>query len=168
MFSTPEKPWFTSHLCQTSCKKSWCYCRFNLNVNKQISPVKSSFNQLQTMAKLKSVLSYNNLENIIHAFITSHLNSLCFSLPLTLVVQLQLVQNAAARLLTNTKKMCAGPIRASHTGFHWVASKSPRSTCQGLLHVPCFRLDKKVTKRCWPQLWNITYHQTLEKLPIEI
>ena len=70
-------------------------------------------------------LSYNDLEKVIHAFITSRLdycNSLYLGLPLTLVARLQMVQNAAARLLTNTKK-CEHitPVLAS---LHWLPVQS--------------------------------------------
>ncbi|KAL0964863.1 hypothetical protein UPYG_G00330070, partial [Umbra pygmaea] len=98
----------------------------HLNLNKQISSVvKTSFYQLRIIYKLKSVLSYNDLEKVIHAFITSCLdycNSLCFVLPLTLVARLQMVQNAAARLLTNTKKHeHITPVLAS---LHWLPVQS--------------------------------------------
>ena len=76
--------------------------------NKQISSVvKNSFYQLRTISKIKHSLSYHNLEIVIHAFITSRLdycNSLYLGLPQSLISRLQIVQNAAARLLTGSKK----------------------------------------------------------------
>ncbi|KAL2104366.1 hypothetical protein ACEWY4_001234 [Coilia grayii] len=79
-----------------------------LNFNKQISNVvKSSFYQLRTIAKIKSFFTLKDLQTLIHAFITSRLdycNSMYTGLTQSNLGRLQLVQNAAARLLTGTKK----------------------------------------------------------------
>ncbi len=78
--------------------------KFDRQVN---AVVKSSFYQLQIIAKLKRVLSFEDIETVIHAFISSRLdycNSLYLGLSKNLLSWLQLVQNAAARLLTGTKK----------------------------------------------------------------
>lgn len=78
-----------------------------LNFDKQISTVvKGSFYHLR-IAKLKLCLPYKDLETVIHAFITSRLDysdSLYSGLLQTLISRLQMVQNAAVRLLTGTKK----------------------------------------------------------------
>ncbi len=69
--------------------------------------VKSCFFQLRTIAKMKSFLSVADLEIVIHAFISSRLdycNALYLGVSQSLISKLQLVQNAAARLLTSTKK----------------------------------------------------------------
>ncbi len=69
--------------------------------------VKSCFFQLRLLAKVKPILSSKNFEKVIHAFITSRLdycNSLYFGIGQTALSRLQRVQNAAARLLTSTKK----------------------------------------------------------------
>ncbi len=79
-----------------------------LSFDKQISTVlKSSFFQLRSIARIKKMLSMKDLQTVIHAFITSRLdycNSLYLGLPKSSLNRLQLVQNAAARLLTGTKK----------------------------------------------------------------
>ena len=66
-------------------------------------------------------LSYYNLEIVIHAFITSRLdycNSLYLGLPQSFISRLQIVQNAAARLLTGSKKWeHITPVLAS---LHWL------------------------------------------------
>lgn len=65
----------------------------NLKLDWQISPViKSSFFHLRLVAKNKAYLPLRDLERAKHAFITSS------------VQHLQLVQNAAARLLTGKRK----------------------------------------------------------------
>ncbi len=83
--------------------------------------VRNSFYQLRVISKLKSFLSFQELEKVIHAFITSRLdycNSLYSGLPQSSLSRLQLVQNAAVRLLTGAKKYDhVTPILAS---LHWL------------------------------------------------
>lgn len=93
-----------------------------LCLEKQISSVvKNSYYQLRIISRLKSILSFQDLEKVIHAFITSRLdycNSLYVGLPQSSLARLQLVQNAAARLLTGTKKHAhISPVLAS---LHWL------------------------------------------------
>ena len=91
---------------------------FTVQVNKTIQ---SCFYQLRTIAKIKSFLSSADLEKLIHAFITSRLdycNGLYTCLSQKSISRLQLVQNAAARLLTNTKKRDhITPVLAT---LHWL------------------------------------------------
>ncbi len=79
-----------------------------LKFDKQInSVVKSAFFQLRMIAKIKSFLSFKDLETVIHAFISTRLdycNSLYLGITQSCISRLQMVQNAAARLLTGTKK----------------------------------------------------------------
>ncbi len=86
--------------------------------------VKGSFFHLRSIAKLKQLLPHKDLETVIHAFITSRLdycNSLYWGLPQSAISCLQIVQNAAARLLTGTrKKDHISPILAS---LHWLPVK---------------------------------------------
>ncbi len=80
-----------------------------LCLEKQISSVvKNSYYQLRIIPRLKSSLYFQDLEIVIHAFITSSLeycNSLYVGLPQSSLSRLQMVQNAVARLLTGTKKV---------------------------------------------------------------
>ena len=80
----------------------------NLKFEKQISAViKSCFFQLRQLSKVKPFLTQSNLQIVTHAFVTSRLdycNSLYFGLSQSSLSCLQLVQNAAARLLTGTRK----------------------------------------------------------------
>ncbi len=79
-----------------------------LCLEKQISSViKNRYYQLRIISRLKSSLSFQDLEIVIHAFITSRLdycNSLYVGLPQSSLSRLQMVQNAAARLLTGHQK----------------------------------------------------------------
>lgn len=74
--------------------------KFDLQIS---SVVKSSFFQLRQLAKVKPFLSLHHFEILIHAFITTRLdyyNALYVGLSQMSLARLQLVQNAAARLLT--------------------------------------------------------------------
>ncbi len=77
----------------------------SLVLDKQVSSV--AFCQLRIISKLKSILSFRNLETIIHAFVSSRIdycNSVYIGITQGQLSRLQLVQNAAARFLTRTKK----------------------------------------------------------------
>ena len=63
--------------------------------------------QLHKLNKIKQYVNKNALGNLVHAFVTSHLdycNSILFGLPKYQLGKLQRVQNAAARLITRTKR----------------------------------------------------------------
>ncbi len=76
-----------------------------LTFNKQVNAVvKSSFFQL---AKVKSFLTYAEFERVLHAFFSSRLdycNLMYIGIRQSYMNRLQTVQNAAARLLTGTRK----------------------------------------------------------------
>ena len=64
---------------------------------------KTCFLHLRNIAKIRHSLSQKDTESLVHAFISSKLdscNSLLFGLPQTLIDRLQAVQNCAARLVT--------------------------------------------------------------------
>jgi hypothetical protein len=93
-----------------------------LKFDKQINAVvKGSFFQLRGIARMKGFLSTKDMEIVIHAFISSRLdycNSLYVGVSKKSRARLQLVQNAAARLLTGTSKYsCITPVLAS---LHWL------------------------------------------------
>ncbi len=67
----------------------------------------ASFFQLRGLCKLKSFLSFGDLETVIHAFISTRLdycNVLYAGVNQFSLSRLQLVQNTAARFLTGKKK----------------------------------------------------------------
>ena len=71
------------------------------------SVCRTSFMQLRNLSKIKSSLTRESLEKVIHALISSRLdycNSLLYGLPSCSIAKLQRVQNAAARMLTGTRK----------------------------------------------------------------
>ena len=100
----------------------------DFKLDKQInSVVKSSFCQLRILPKVKPFLSFNDFERVIHCFITTKLdycNALYVGVSQASISHLQLVQNAAARLFTRTRKReHITPVLAS---LHWLPIKSSR------------------------------------------
>uniref|UniRef100_A0A3B1JNM0 Reverse transcriptase domain-containing protein n=1 Tax=Astyanax mexicanus TaxID=7994 RepID=A0A3B1JNM0_ASTMX len=85
------------------------------------SIVKIAFFHLRNIAKIRSILSLDDAEKLVHAFITSRLdycNALLAGSPHKLLHKLQLVQNAAARVLTRARKFDhITPILSS---LHWL------------------------------------------------
>ena len=83
--------------------------------------VRKSFFHLRNLAKIKTYLPPSGLEQAIHAFISSQLdycNALYYGIDLAQLRRLQMVQNAAARMLTRTKKRDhITPVLAS---LHWL------------------------------------------------
>ncbi len=73
------------------------------------------------ISRLKPILSFKDLETVIHAFITSRLdycNSLYVGICQRHLSHLQIVQNAAARLLTGMKKR--DHITPVLSSLHWL------------------------------------------------
>lgn len=83
--------------------------------------VKNCFFQLRNIAKLRPMVSKNELEMIIHAFVSSRLdycNSLFTCLNKKELARLQYVQNSAARLLTSiNRRSHITPVLKS---LHWL------------------------------------------------
>lgn len=68
---------------------------------------KSAFYHHKNISKLRGFMSKLDLEKLIHAFISSRVdycNSLLTGLPKKTIKQLQLIQSAAARVLTRTRR----------------------------------------------------------------
>ena len=81
----------------------------DLTFNKHIKTItKSAYFHLKNISRIKSLMSQQDLEKLVHAFIFSRLdycNGMFTGLTKKSIRQLQLIQNAAARVLTNTKKI---------------------------------------------------------------
>ena len=97
----------------------------DLNFNQQVrAVVQACFFQLRIIAKIKTFLSPSDLQKVIYMFIFSRLdycNSLYSGLPDKTIYPLQLVQNAAARLLSGTRmRDSISPVLAS---LHWLRVK---------------------------------------------
>ena len=95
---------------------------FNSHI-KQIS--KTAFFHLHNIAKIRHILPQNDAEKLVHAFVTSRLdycNSLLSGCSNKSLKTLQLVQNAAARVLTRTRKR--DHISQILASLHWLPIKS--------------------------------------------
>ena len=95
---------------------------FNSHI-KQLS--RTAFFHLRNIAKIRPILSQKDAEKLVHAFVTSRLdycNSLLSGCPNKSLKSLQLIQNAAARVLTRTRmREHISPILAS---LHWLPVRS--------------------------------------------
>ncbi len=97
----------------------------NLSFEKHVSSIcKTAFFQLKSISKLRPMLSMSNAETLINAFMTSRLdycNALLGGCSARLINKLQLVQNAAARVLTRTRKYDhISPVLST---LHWLPIK---------------------------------------------
>ena len=82
---------------------------------------KASYYHLKNVAKVLPHVNQANKEVVIHAFVTSRLdycNALFTGLPKKAINQLQTIQNAAARVLTKTKKR--EHIKPVLKSLHWL------------------------------------------------
>ncbi len=81
----------------------------NLSFDSHVSSIcKTAYFHLKNISKLRPMLSMSNAEMLIHAFMTSRLdycNALLGGCSARLINILQMVQNAAARVLTRTRSM---------------------------------------------------------------
>ena len=78
--------------------------KMNTHINKACS---AAFFHLHNIKRISKFLSSDSLSTLVHAFVTSRLdycNSLLYGLPAGQIAKLQRVQNAAARLVTNTRR----------------------------------------------------------------
>ncbi len=81
---------------------------------------KSAYYHLKNIARIRCFVSSQDLEKLVRAFITSRVdycNGLLTGLPQKTIRQLQLIQNAAARILTRTRKQ-------GESAFSYYAARS--------------------------------------------
>ncbi|KAI5102046.1 hypothetical protein C0J45_7398, partial [Silurus meridionalis] len=94
---------------------------------------KTVFFHLRNISKLRNMLSISDAEKLVHAFMTSrtdYCNALLGGCPASLINKLQLVQNAAARVLTRSRKYDhITPILSS---LHWLPVKFRIDALNGL------------------------------------
>ncbi len=82
---------------------------------------KSAYYHLKNIARIRCFVSSQDLEKLVHAFITSRVdycNGLLTGLPKKTIRQLQLIQNAAARILTRTRR--SEHITPVLRSLHWL------------------------------------------------
>ncbi len=97
----------------------------NLSFENHISHVtKTAFFHLKNIAKLRNMLTISDAEKLVHAFMTSRLdycNALLGGCSASSINKLQIVQNAAARVLTRSKK--SHHITPILQSMHWLPIK---------------------------------------------
>ncbi len=82
---------------------------------------KTAFFHLKNISKLRPMLSTSNAEILIHASRLDYCNALLGGCSARLINKLQLVQNAAARVLTRTRKYDhISPVLST---LHWLPIK---------------------------------------------
>ncbi len=88
--------------------KSKIFLQTNLNFSSHVKAVtKSAYYHLKNIARIISFVSSQDLEKLVHVFITSRVDyctGLLTGLPKKTIRHLQLIQNTAARILTRTRK----------------------------------------------------------------
>ncbi len=97
----------------------------NLSFDSHVSRIcKTEFFHLKNISKLRPMLSMSNADMLINAFMTSRLdycNALLGGCSALLINKLQMVQNAAARVLTRTRKYeHISPVLST---LHWLLIK---------------------------------------------
>uniref|UniRef100_A0A8C4TH24 Reverse transcriptase domain-containing protein n=2 Tax=Erpetoichthys calabaricus TaxID=27687 RepID=A0A8C4TH24_ERPCA len=115
----------------------------NLNFKSHINKItRTAFFHLRNIAKVRPLISSKDAEKLVHAFVFSRLdycNALLSGLPKKDINRLQLVQNAAARILTRKRKSeHISPVLMS---LHWL----PVS----------FRIDFKILLMVYKALNNL-------------
>ncbi len=91
----------------------------NLSFDSHVSSIcKTEFFNLKNISKLRTMLAMSNAEMINHAFMTSRLD---YWVDVHVLNKLQMVQNAAARVLTRTRKYDhISPVMST---LHWLPIK---------------------------------------------
>ena len=82
---------------------------------------KTALYHIHNIHRISKYLSQESLKTLVHAFVTSGLNycnRLLYGLPKYHISKLQRVQNAAARLITNTRKY--DHITPALYNLHWL------------------------------------------------
>ncbi len=85
---------------------------------------KTAFFHLKNIAKLRNMFSVSDAEKLVHASMTSRLdycNALLGGCPASSINKLQIVQNAAARVLTGARKY--NHITPILQSLHWLPIK---------------------------------------------
>ena len=98
------------------------YLDSTMDMKEQIShTIRSCYCQMRAIAKIRRFLTLDSTKKLVHAFITSRLdtlNSLLIKLPECQLNKLQLIQNNAARLVMQKKMSCY--ITPVLKDLHWL------------------------------------------------
>ena len=101
-------------------------CSVRPYLNKHVTNIcKSASFAIKNIGKIRKHLTQADCERLVHAFVTSKLdscNSILYGLPGTELDKLQRIQNTAARLITRSKK--SEPISPILRKLHWLPVKA--------------------------------------------
>ena len=110
----------------TTARNIGAYFDSEMTLSDHISiTIRSSYNQIRSIAKIRKYLTSESAKKLVHAFITSrldNLNSLLINLPNHQISRLQKVQNSAARLITRQKMDCH--VTPLLKDLHWLPVES--------------------------------------------
>ena len=134
-------------------KKLGVFFDSKMNLEFHVKKVtQACFYHLRNISKIKSFLTPTDLEKIMHAFVSSRLdycNGLYTTLSSSSLSKLQLVQNTAARILTNTSRRAhITPVLAA---LHWLPIKA--------------RIDFKIILTTFKALHGLAPSYILDLLP---
>ena len=93
-----------------------------MNLDKHINEIcKSAFYHIRNISQFRRYLSFKSTRTLVHAFVTSRIdscNSLLYGLPSYLIQRLQYVLNSTARLISRSRK--ADHITPLLFDLHWL------------------------------------------------
>jgi hypothetical protein len=96
----------------------------DLGLDKHVSTVSAAcFHRLRQLRRVRRSLDTESAATLVHAFVTSRIdycNSLLAEAPRATTDKLQRVLNAAARVVSGTRKYDHGLSRLLHTELHWL------------------------------------------------
>ena len=96
----------------------------DLSLDKHVSSVSAiCFYHLRQLRRIRHSLDADSASTLVHAFVTSRLeycNAILAGAPKTTTDRLQRVLNAAARVVSETKKFDKGLSRLMHQELHWL------------------------------------------------
>ncbi len=118
------KDWMTSNFLLLNSDKTEILIIGLKNSTQNLLDTKTAFFHLRNISKLWNMLSVSDAEKLVCAFMTSRLdycNALLGGCPASSINKLQIVQNAAARVLTRSRKY--GHITPILQSLHWLPVK---------------------------------------------
>jgi len=96
----------------------------DLSLDKHVSSVSATcFYHLRQLRRIRRSLDADSAATLVHAFVTSRVdycNAILAAAPKTITDRLQRVLNAAARVVSDTKKFDQGLSRLMHQELHWL------------------------------------------------
>jgi len=113
----------------------------NLSLDKHISSVSTTcFHHLCQLIRIRRSLDADSTATLLHAFVTSHVdycNAVLSAAPKKTTDRLQRVLNAAARVVSDTRKFDHGLLRLMHQELHWLDIPERVSYKLGMLTHRC-------------------------------